>query len=116
MSGLLATSLSGLLAAQRSLETTQNNISNINTEGYSRQRVEQGTKPAQFTGDGYVGQGVNVTNITRSYDQFINKQLSSSLSAFGDADRYHQLATSVDNIMADSSTGMAPVLNRFLMP
>jgi len=113
MSGLLATSLSGLLAAQRSLETTQNNISNIHTEGYSRQRVEQGTKPAQFTGDGYVGQGVNVTNITRSYDQFINKQLSSSLSAFGDADRYHQLATSVDNIMADSSTGMAPVLNRF---
>ncbi|MCK9395773.1 MAG: flagellar hook-associated protein FlgK [Methylobacter sp.] len=113
MSGLLATSLSGLMAAQRALETTQNNISNVNTDGYSRQQVEQGTKPAQFTGDGYVGQGVNVTNITRSYDQFVNKQLSSSTSAFGDADRYHQLATSVDNITADSSTGIAPVLNRF---
>ncbi|TAN64722.1 MAG: flagellar hook-associated protein FlgK [Methylobacter sp.] len=113
MGGLLATSLSGLMAAQRSLETVQHNISNVNTEGYSRQRVEQGTKPAQFTGDGYIGQGVNVTNVTRSYDQFINKQLSSSLSAFGDVDHYHQLATSVDNLMADPTTGIAPVMNRF---
>ncbi|MGZ4955916.1 MAG: flagellar hook-associated protein FlgK [Methylobacter sp.] len=113
MSGLLATAASGLMAAQRALETTQNNISNVNTDGYSRQAVELGTKPAQFTGDGYVGQGVNVTNITRSYDQFINKQLSSSISAFGDADHYNQLATSVDNIMADSTTGIAPVMDRF---
>lgn len=113
MSGLLSTSLSGLMAAQRSLETVQHNISNVNTEGYSRQRVEQGTMPARYTGDGYIGQGVHVNTITRSYDQFINKQLNSSLSAFGDADRYHQLATRVDNIMADPSTGMAPAMNRF---
>ncbi|MDI1229717.1 MAG: flagellar hook-associated protein FlgK [Methylobacter sp.] len=113
MSGLLSTSLSGLMAAQRSLETVQHNISNVNTEGYSRQRVEQATNAARFTGDGYIGQGVNVTNVTRSYDQFINKQLSSSLSAFGDVDRYHRLATSIDNIMADPSTGIAPTMNRF---
>jgi flagellar hook-associated protein 1 FlgK len=113
MSGLLATSLSGLTAAQRSLETVQHNISNVNTEGYSRQRVQQGTMPARYTGDGYIGQGVHVNTITRSYDQFITKQLNSSLSAFGDADRYHQLATRVDNIMADPSTGMAPSMNRF---
>jgi len=113
MSGLLATSLSGLMAAQRSLETVQHNISNVNTEGYSRQRVQQSTMTPRYTGDGYIGQGVQVTNITRSYDQFINKQLNSSLSAFGDADRYHQLSTRVDNIMADPSTGMAPAMNRF---
>ncbi|MGZ4956445.1 MAG: flagellar hook-associated protein FlgK [Methylobacter sp.] len=113
MSGLLATSLSGLMAAQRSLETVQHNISNVNTDGYSRQRVEQGTMPAQLTGDGYIGQGVNVTNITRSYDQFINKQLSSSISAFEEVDHYHQLASRIDNITADPSTGMAPSMNRF---
>ena len=113
MSGLLSTSLSGLMAAQRSLETVQHNIANANTEGYSRQRVEQGTNPAMFTGDGFIGQGVNVINVTRSYYQFINKQLSSSLSAFGDVDHYHQLATRVDNLMADPSTGLAPVMQRF---
>ncbi len=113
MSGLLATSLSGLMAAQRSLETVQNNISNVNTDGYSRQRVEQSTNPSQLTGDGYVGQGVNVNNISRSYDQFITKQLNSSLSAFGEADQYQQLSTRVDNLMADPSTGIATVLNSF---
>ncbi|MGZ5054001.1 MAG: flagellar hook-associated protein FlgK, partial [Methylobacter sp.] len=113
MSGLLSTSLSGLTAAQRSLETVQHNISNVNTEGYSRQRVEQGTNPAMLTGDGYIGQGVDVTNITRSYDQFINKQLSSSISAFGEVDHYHLLASRIDNITADPSTGIAPSMNRF---
>ncbi|MDP3877117.1 MAG: flagellar hook-associated protein FlgK [Methylobacter sp.] len=113
MSGLLATSLTGLMAAQRSLETVQHNISNVNTEGYSRQRVEQGTMPARLTGDGYIGQGVNVTNITRSYDQFVNRQLSTSLSAFGDVDRFHRLSANIDNIMADPSTGIAPVMDRF---
>lgn len=113
MSGLLATSLSGLMTAQRSMEIAQHNISNANTEGYSRERVQLGTKTPDFTGDGYVGRGVNVVNITRSYDQFINKQLSSSISAFGEADQYSQLAAHVDNIMADPSTGMAPVMSRF---
>ncbi len=113
MGGMLSTSLSGLIAAQRSLETVNHNISNANTDGYSRQTVELGTNLARYTGGGYIGQGVNVTNVTRSYDQFINKQLSSSLSAFGDVDRYHQLATGIDNIMADPNTGMAPALNRF---
>jgi len=112
MSGL-STSLSGLLAAQRALETTQNNISNINTDGYSRQRVELGTRTAQFTGEGYIGQGVNVTNISRSYDQFVNKQLSASTSAFNETDRYQQLTASVDNLLGDSTTGMAPALNNF---
>jgi flagellar hook-associated protein 1 FlgK len=113
MSGLLATSLSGLMSAQRSMEIAQHNISNANTEGYSRQRVQLGTKTPDFTGDGYIGRGVNVVNITRSYDQFINKQLSSSISAFEEADQYSQLAAHVDNIMADPSTGMAPVMSRF---
>jgi flagellar hook-associated protein 1 FlgK len=113
MSGLLATSLSGLMAAQRSMETAQHNISNVNTEGYSRQRVELGTDIADLTGDGYIGRGVNIANVTRSYDQFISKQLSSSLSAFGEANRYHQLATHVDNIMGDPSTGMGPVMASF---
>lgn len=113
MSALLSTSLSGLTSAQRSLETVQHNISNVNTEGYSRQRVQLGTNVALPTSYGYLGQGVNITNISRSYDQFINKQLSSSLSAFGEVDRYHQLATQVDNITADPSTSMAPAINRF---
>ncbi|MGR9115536.1 MAG: flagellar hook-associated protein FlgK [Gammaproteobacteria bacterium] len=112
-SGILGTAVSGLMAFQRSLDTTSHNIANVNTEGFSRQRAELATNPPQYLGSGYVGTGVHVANITRSYDQFINGQLRSSTSAFGDVDRYRQLATQVDNILADPDTGMAPAIKNF---
>ena len=43
MTGILGSALSGLMAFQRSLDTTSHNIANVNTDGYSRQRVELGT-------------------------------------------------------------------------
>jgi flagellar hook-associated protein 1 FlgK len=114
MSGtLLGTAISGLAAFQRSLETTSHNISNVNTEGYSRQRAELATRPAQFTGAGYIGKGVNVTNISRSYDQFVTNQLRSSTSTFGEVDKFHSLSSQIDNIIADENTGMSPALKSF---
>lgn len=110
---LLSNAVSGLMAFQRSLETTSHNIANVNTEGYSRQRTELETRPEQFTGAGFIGQGVDIANITRSYDQFIVNQLHNSRSTFGEAEAYHQLSTQVDNILADPDTGMAPALKQF---
>lgn len=111
--GILGTAITGLKAFQRSLDTTSHNIANVNTEGYSRQRVELGTMPAQYTGAGYVGNGVKIENIARVYDQFINNQLRSSTSAFGEADRYRQLTEQVDNLLADPTTGMSPAIKNF---
>jgi flagellar hook-associated protein 1 FlgK len=113
MAGLIGTSLSGLLAAQRSLETTSHNIANVNTDGYSRQRAELGTRPAEFSGAGWVGYGVNVETIARSYDQFITNQLNSSSSAFSETDAFSNMASRVDNIIANESTGLSPVLKSF---
>lgn len=111
--GILNTALSGLAAFQRSLETTSNNIANVNTDGYSRQRAELSTRQETYNSFGYVGNGVNVTNIARSYDQFINNQVRASTSAFNDVDAYHALASRIDNIIADDATGLAPALQAF---
>lgn len=113
MAGLIGTSLSGLLAAQRSLETASHNIANVNTEGYSRQRAELVTRPAEFTGAGWVGYGVNVATISRSYDRFITNQMTSSTSAFSENDTYSNMAARVDNIIANESTGLSPALKSF---
>ena len=110
---LLGTAITGLAAFQRSLETTSHNITNVNTEGYSRQRVELATRQEQKIGAGYLGQGVSVTDISRSYDQFITTQLRSSTAAFGDVERYSELASQVDDILADPSVGMAPAIKDF---
>lgn len=113
MSGILGTAISGLMAFQRSLATTSHNITNVNTEGYSRQRTELSSKLPQVTGAGYVGTGVNIANISRSYDQFISGQLRSSASAFGEADKLKSMASQVDNIVANDETGLAFSLGAF---
>lgn len=111
--GILNTALSGLVAFQRSLETTSNNISNVNTEGYSRQRAELATMPEQFLGGNFVGTGVNVANIARTYNQFVTGQVRSSNSAFGEVDKYYGYAMQIDNITANQSTSLAPAIKSF---
>ncbi len=111
--GLLGTAVSGLLAAQRNLDTVSHNIANVNTEGYSRQRVDLAAREPQITGAGYLGQGVTISAITRVYDDFLNNQVITSKSAFFDLDSFHALATQVDNFIADSGTSLSPALQSF---
>jgi flagellar hook-associated protein 1 len=113
MSGILGTALSGLMASQTSLSTTSHNIANVNTDGYSRQRVELSARPADFLGGNYIGQGVNVATVSRSYDQFITNQLTSSTSAFGETNTYSAMASRVDNIVSSEATGLSPALKSF---
>ncbi|RQW64001.1 flagellar hook-associated protein FlgK [Vibrio viridaestus] len=75
-SDLLGVGTQSVLTAQRQLNTTGHNISNVNTEGYSRQSVIQGTNmPRQYGGQTY-GMGVHVENVRRSWDQFAVKELN----------------------------------------
>lgn len=73
----LTTALSALYAQRRGLDVTGNNIANANTEGYTRQRVNMVANagpvaPAVFSKWNGVGQGVDVTGITRLRDAFLD--------------------------------------------
>lgn len=113
MAGLLGTALSGLMAFQRALDTTSHNIANVNTDGYSRQHVELGARLPEHTGAGYIGQGVDVTAVSRSYDQFVASQLTSSSSAFAETRTFSTMASQVDNLVSDEATGLSPALKAF---
>ncbi|OYU43787.1 MAG: hypothetical protein CFE44_16490, partial [Burkholderiales bacterium PBB4] len=56
--GILDIGTRALQANQVALQTTGNNIANVNTAGYSRQKTILSAVPGQFTGAGYVGKGV----------------------------------------------------------
>src|SRR5690606_26044059 len=112
-----STAVSGLLAFQRGLDTTSQNIANAATAGYSRQRVELVTRPAQAYGSGWIGAGVDVATVARVYDSFLATQVRSSASSFA---RYDTIATEagrLDNVLGDSSTGIsaafATLINAF---
>lgn len=61
----------GLTASQVGIHTTSHNISNAETEGYSRQRVVLAAHSPVESRDGQVGNGVNVQTIKRIFDNFV---------------------------------------------
>ncbi|MDG3088791.1 flagellar hook-associated protein FlgK [Vibrio hannami] len=102
-SDLLNVGTQSVLTAQRQLNTTGHNISNANTEGYSRQSVIQGTNmPRQYGGETY-GMGVHVENVRRSWDQFAVKELNvatTNLSATTDTEAGLDTLTSMLSSLA----------------
>lgn len=103
--------VSALLASQRHLSTTSHNISNVNTDGYSRQRVELVQRPPQFEGAGFVGKGVDVSNIRRTVNEFLTEQLRSNAAGEARAAIFGQLTDQVDALLSDGT--FAPALERF---
>jgi flagellar hook-associated protein 1 FlgK len=78
----LGIGLSGLRTNLASIETVGHNIANANTEGYSRQRVELATRTPDEKGAFIIGQGVEVSTISRITDQFLEDRLRKEGSAF----------------------------------
>lgn len=79
MSGIFSTfntANKGLQVQQSALHTTGHNISNANTEGFSRQRVDTKADLAyNYLGIGQLGTGVKIDNIVRMVDDYVNKQI-----------------------------------------
>jgi flagellar hook-associated protein 1 len=88
----LETSLRGLLAQQRSLDTTGHNIANASTAGYSRQEAVLSASaalqiPAGGVADGasaHVGSGVDVQGYRRVRDQFLDLQYRGQSTNLGE--------------------------------
>ena len=114
MSGILNTAISGLRVSQAALRTAGHNISNANTEGYTRQRTEDVARPEQRLGSaGYVGSGASTQSIARITDQFVLQQLRTDTTNFNSLDKYSSNLQKIDRLFADETTGLAGGLKSF---
>jgi len=67
---------SGLKASQQGINTTGHNISNAETEGYTRQRVViESALPISNVSPGALGNGAKVQEIVRIHDEFVYKRM-----------------------------------------
>ena len=114
MADLLSTSVSGLLAFQQALDVTSNNISNSATPGYSVENANLAEQPGQFTGAGYMGSGVAVQSVSRAYSAQLTQQVRTSQSSYSSFNTLATQAQQVDNMLSDSSTGLAASLQNFV--
>ncbi|MES9898675.1 MAG: flagellar hook-associated protein FlgK [Sedimenticola sp.] len=113
MATLLGIASSGLLAYQRAISTVGHNVSNADTEGYSRQRVDFETRNPSFSGSGWQGNGVDVATVQRYYDDFIATQVRTSQSVTSKAETLSENASRLDDLLADPMVGLDPALQSF---
>jgi flagellar hook-associated protein 1 FlgK len=75
----LNTATTSLWAHRRALDVTGQNIANVNTDGYSRQRVDLqaiggSVVPAFYSKSPGIGNGVNADDVTRIRDAFLESR------------------------------------------
>lgn len=81
--GSLGTATRGMNTNQLGLQTSGHNIANINTDGYSRQRVHmQAERPYYMAGVGSIGMGAKAKSVDRIVDSFIRTQTNDAYSKF----------------------------------
>ena len=110
---VLSTGTSALLAFQRALATTSHNVANINTPGYSRQKVDFTTATPQNLGYGDIGNGTRISDVRRVADQLAISRL---LDGSGELARLKQLSTladRVDSLFSDTATNVSGVWSNF---
>lgn len=118
----LQTSLRGLLAQQRALDTTGHNIANASTEGYSRQEAVMSASSAlvipsgaiQGGGGAQVGSGVEIQEFRRVRDQFLDLQYRSQNMRLGyESTRAEQLDRAEMTLSEPSDNGISKQLTGF---
>lgn len=112
-SNLFTSALSAMNAAQTGMATTQHNIANASTPGFTRQEVLIGSRAGQQTGSGFVGAGVDVAGVIRIYDQYLTNQVRLEQTQSNYLTTYHASMTQIDNLIADPTAGASPAMQDF---
>lgn len=126
MSGLFGTlhsARTGMTVSQTSIQTTSHNINNMNTPGYSRQKVEQSAKSAysypgynSSLGAGQLGTGVEATDIVRTRNTFYDFQFRNESHTYGNIGAKYEKYTNMETIFNEpSDSAISASINNFFM-
>lgn len=105
MSNLLNIGSQAAQANQAALNTVGQNISNVNTDGYSRQQVGLVTMPDLS--------GVFVQDIERITDQFLTQQVWTDLSSYNQSSTYADMSSRLDNMLASDTQSVSAALDDY---
>jgi flagellar hook-associated protein 1 FlgK len=113
MSNLINLGLSGLNAAQWGLTTTGQNISNASTPGYSIETPVYAESGGQYTGSGYLPQGVSTVTVTRQYSQYLTTELNNAQSSSSSLSTYNTLISQLNNLIGSPTSGIASAITGY---
>lgn len=106
--------LSGIQAQQAALNVVGNNISNVNTPGYSRQQADLTTNQALESAGVFYGTGVTLSAVQGVRDQFLDLQLYRQTALSSGAQTRYTALNAISPTLADSgTTGLAAQIQSF---
>lgn len=123
MAGLMGTlhhASTGMSVNQIAIQTTNQNITNMNNPGYTRQRVDQvANRPysnpgltSSKLGAGQIGQGVKVSQITRIRNSFYDYQFRAENHKYGSLTVKYEYYSSMESIFNEpSDTSISASIN-----
>ncbi|MDR1124686.1 MAG: flagellar hook-associated protein FlgK [Deltaproteobacteria bacterium] len=105
LNALMGIGTGALFASQTALQTTGNNVANVNTVGYSRQYVRLETMPSLDYAPGQIGQGVRAAEVLRHFDKFVERNYLNKLSEQKRWEAQSSQLSSLESIF-NESTGL----------
>lgn len=113
LAAALNTGKTSLFTNQKSIEIAGNNIANVNTEGYSRQKAVLSDFPSLQFGSFFVGQGVKISDIEREFDVFVNEQLLDKSQTLGIEDAKSTPLAELERVFSVGEDNLATEIDRF---
>ena len=113
ISNLLLTARDSLLAHRLAIDITGGNVANVNTAGYTRQRLEmKSVGTVNIRGNTQIG--VAISRVERIYDQYIESQVIEQNQNSGYSDTMLQGLQNIERMLDDTAgNGINDRLNKF---
>ncbi|MBM4351339.1 MAG: flagellar hook-associated protein FlgK [Deltaproteobacteria bacterium] len=103
-----------LLANQKAISVTSHNIANVNTPGYTRQRMILESNPPYFADRLKVGMGVRADSVVQYTDQFINRNIHQKTSLLKEYETKASVLSQMETIFNETNEqGLVRAMNEF---
>jgi flagellar hook-associated protein 1 FlgK len=112
--GVLSIGSKALLTQQKGIYVTGNNIANVNTPGYTRQRLNMSSDVPVNSSIGLLGTGVTATGVERIYQRFLGGQINNETQSLGKWEANKDMLERAEMIFDESGGyGLNQIMSEF---
>jgi flagellar hook-associated protein 1 FlgK len=112
--GVMSIAGEALMTQQQAISVTSHNIANVNTPGYSRQRLDMTTNIPLESSVGPMGNGVSADSIERIYDRYLSSQINNESQGLGKWQAHKDAVEMLEVIFNESDgSGLSQAMSKF---
>ncbi|MCX7762079.1 MAG: flagellar hook-associated protein FlgK [Candidatus Kryptonium sp.] len=112
--GIIETAKKAIHSSRTGMEVTSHNVSNVNTPGYTRQRVNLTSTDALSSNSGMINAGVKITGIKQIRNEFIEGEIRRVSNLLSSYSAEKEILTRIESLLNEpSDVGLGQLLENF---